>query len=146
MSDEFQDISSRIPDIGSFLTQKIMAQKSGIEGNLPAPGTFDPYNVLIKKKQSETKEVDIKDVQKWPEEDVQQLEKYCQRVGIVGFNSGKMSPIAALSLLKTKFGDYSDVPLEERLPTGYEKMGTQSAYGPNYPYSEATKKKQLLHG
>lgn len=145
MSDTFEDIGSRMPDMASVLAQRI-ASRNAEAGTPPAPGTFDPYQAMLKKKDGETAPIDPTTIQKWPEEDVKKLEDYCQKVGIVGFNSGRMHPIAALAMLKQQFGDYSGTPLEERIPSGYEKMGTKPTYGPNYPYSAAVQKKQILHG
>lgn len=143
MSEDFP----QLPDMGAMLAQRIAAKKADTTGAQPAPGTFDPYQALLKKKQGETAPIDPSTIQKWPEEDVKKLQDYCQKMGIFGFNSGKMHPIAALSMLKQQFReDFSNVPLEECLPQGYEKIGTKSGYGPNYPYSEAIRKKQILHG
>ena len=142
MSEEF----NQLPDIASLLAQRIAARKADANGTVPAPGTFDPYQAMLKKKNQETAPVDPETVQSWPAEDVKQLQDYCQKMGIVGFSSGRMSPIAALAMLKQKFGeDFSNVPLEERVPEGYQKIGTKGSYGPNYPYGEAMKKKQILH-
>jgi hypothetical protein len=143
MSEEFRDMG----DISSMLAARIASRKADVEGAVAPPGTFDPYQALLKKKPSENlaAAIDPSTIQTWPEEDVKKLQDYCQRNGIFGFNSGKMSPIAALAMLKQQVGDYSGVPLEERMPEGYEKAGTKSGYGPNYPYGEAMKRK-LLHG
>ncbi len=52
----------------------------------------------------------------WPADQIQQLEDYCAKMGIVGFSSGRMNPLAALAMLQKQFGkDYSGVPLEERI-------------------------------
>lgn len=72
-------------------------------------------------------------VQTWPEADVKKLEEFCKKMGIVGFNCGNMSPLAALALLKTKLG----IPEEPQQTEGY---------GPNFPYTEAMKKRILLKG
>jgi len=148
MSEEFD----AYPDINNLMAQRL-AQKistNSFQGTspLPPPGTVDPYQLMIKKKQAETEvQADPSTIVKWPSDDIKKLEDYCAKVGIVGFNCGRMHPLAALAMLKDKFGeDYTDVPLNERVPTGYEKVGTPSAYGPNYPYSQAIKKKQILHG
>jgi len=53
----------------------------------------------------------------WPEEEIKVLESFCLKHGIVGFDCGRMSPLAALSLLKSKLG-VIDAPLEERFPYG----------------------------
>ena len=143
MSEEFHEL----PDMASVLAQRIAAKKAEQPGTTPAPGTFDPYQAMLKKKEQETLPIDPSTVQTWPVDDVKKLQDYCQKMGITGFNCGRMHPIAALAMLKQRFGeDFSNTPLEERVPAGYEKMGTKSNYGPNYPYSEAMKKKQILHG
>jgi hypothetical protein len=142
MSEEFP----QMPDMAAVLAQRIAAKKAETTGQ-PAPGTFDPYQAMLDRKAGKPIEQKLPEVQQWPEEDVKTLQDYCTKMGIVGFNSGRMNPIAALAMLKKRFGDdYTGVPLDERLPHGYEKMGTKSQHGPNYPYSEAMKKKQILHG
>lgn len=148
MSEEF----APYPDISNLFAQR-MAEKIAIknaEGGSapPPPGTVDPYQLMIKKKQEETAvEADPNTIVKWPSDDVKKLEDYCAKLGIVGFSCGRMHPVAALAMLKDKYGeDYTDVSLNERVPVGYEKRGTPSGYGPNYPYSEAIKRKQILHG
>jgi len=147
MSDNFEDIGNRMPDIASVLAKRIADKKASETGTTPAAGTFDPYQSMLKKKEGEIAPVDPTSIQKWPEEDLKKLQDYCQKMGVVGFNCGRMHPIAALAMLKRQFGeDFSDVPLEQRVPEGYEKMGTKSSYGPNYPYSQAVQKKQILHG
>jgi hypothetical protein len=35
--------------------------------------------------------------------------------------------------------------MENRIVNGYEKRGTHSGYGANYPYNDAINKKQILH-
>jgi hypothetical protein len=147
MSDTFEDIGNSMPDMASLLAQRLAARKAEESGISSHPGTFDPYQSLVNKRNTGEIPIDPTTIQKWPEDDVRKLQDYCQKMGIVGFNCGRMHPIAALSMLKQRFGDdYSNVPLEERIPSGHQKAGTHSGYGPNYPYSEAMKKKQILHG
>lgn len=138
MSEDFPDISSRIPSMESALVQRLAA-RSGTSAT-PAPGTYDPYQAMLDRKNGKIPEPVIPEAVKWPEADVQRLEDYCKKVGIVGFNCGKMHPIAALAMLKRQFGDFSNTPLEERVPEGYQKLGTRT------PYGETMAKKQLLHG
>ena len=149
MSEEFESINSRLPDLSAALAQRIAARQAEMNGTtLPPTGIIDPYQALLQKKKStELGEVAPINVIKWPEADVKKLQDYCTKMGIVGFNSGRMPPLAALAHLKKQFGDdYTDVPLENRVPEGYEKKGTLSGYGPNYPYTEAMRRKQILHG
>ena len=147
MNEEFEDINSRIPDIGSVIAARIANKKASITGENISRGTVDPYQLMLQKKTDTTTDISPESVIKWPEEDVKKLQDYCSKMGIVGYNSGKTHPLAALALLKKQFGeDYTGVPLESRIPEGYEKRGTISGYGPNFPYSEAMKKKQILHG
>lgn len=141
MSEEFPTL----PGFENLLQQRIIQKAVSANGPLPPAGTTDPYTLMIKRKQGETAPIDATTIQKWPEEDVQELEDYCKRNGIVGVSS-RMNPKLALMQLKQQVGDYNGVPLEERCPLGYEKLGTPNKYGSNYPYSAAIAKKQILHG
>lgn len=146
------DTFRELPDIEQILQQRLAA-KGMVDGSLPPPGTLDPYQVLLARKQAAlrgdpVKQPELQPVQKWPEEDVKALEDYCKRMGVIGFAT-RMNPKIALMQLKQQMGDYSGVPLEERCPIGYEKIGTKNTYDPNYPYGSAAKavnKKQVLHG
>lgn len=142
MSEEFPTL----PGFESLLQQRI-AQKSAAASPLPPPGTVDPYQLMLQRKNGETAPIDPATIQTWPEEDVKALEDYCKRQGIVGFAT-RTNPKLALMQLKRQFGeDYSGVPVEERVPEGYEKLGTKTPqYSSNYPYSEAIRRKQLLLG
>lgn len=145
MSDDFESINSRMPDLGAVIAQRIAA-KQGIAPTPATPSGFDPYQAMLKKKEAETAPIDPATIQRWPEQDVKTLEDYCKRMGIVGFSSGRLPPLVALRHLKDKFGeDFTGVPIEERVPSGYEKMGS-NPHGPNYPYSQPTSRKQILHG
>ena len=139
MSDEFREL----PSIENVLAQRIAAKSS-----LATPkGTVDPYQQMLQKKQATDTGVDPNTIQKWPEADLKKLEEYCQKRGIVGFNPGRMPPLVALAMLKRQLGeDYTDVPLEDRVPEGYEKIVPAPKYSPNFPYSQAMANKQILHG
>ena len=141
MSDEFESLNSRLPDFGSVLA----ARAKGQTGMEPPPGTVDPYKLMLQKKRAmDTGDLDPGTIIRWPEEDTKALQDYCNKMGIYGFNS-KLHPKIVLSQLKKQFGeDFSGVPLEERVPEGYEKIGTK--YSPSLPYSEAMRRKQVLHG
>jgi len=136
-------MSEEYPTMPGFeqMLQHRISQKASAT-NLPPAGTIDPYDLIMRRKRGEA---ELPPVQTWPEEDVKALDAFCQKNGIVGISS-RMNPKLVLMQLKRQVGNYSDVPLEERCPIGYEKVGTVNTYGPNYPYSQAVLKKQILHG
>jgi hypothetical protein len=140
MNDEFESLNSRIPDFASALAARAMTGKTP-----PPPGTFDPYQAIIQKKREAAGEVAPPPVQSWPEEDVQVLKDYCQKMGIFGFNT-KLHPRVVLAQLKRQFGeDFTGVPLDQRVPEGYQKLGEKTTYGPNNTYSQANRR-QVIHG
>lgn len=144
MNDEFESLNSRLPDLGAVLSQRIAAKTGESVG---AVGQVDPYKLMLQKKSGTYKDQELPKPIQWPEEDIQKLQTYCTKMGIVGFNCGRMHPIAALAMLKKQFGeDFSDIPLEERVPSGYQKIGTCSQQGSSYPYVNDINKKQILHG
>ena len=77
----------------------------------------------------------------WPAKDVKALAEFCKKNNISGFDCGRMSPIAALALLKKKLG-WADNPLSERVPFD----GKKSINNPGYPYITMVQKKTLMHG
>lgn len=143
MSDGFEEYPT-LPGFEQMFAQRI-AQKTAANAPLPPPGTVDPYQLMLQRQKGETPASPLPPVQTWPEEDVKALEDYCKRMGIVGFAT-RQNPKLALMQLQKQMGDYSGVPLEERVPEGYEKLGTPNKYGPGYPYGAAVAKKQILHG
>ena len=130
--EEYPDMQhSLIPDFNQVITKRLGYAVSG----------FDPHAIMVKKKEIDGGVVeDTTPKQTWPEKDVKTLEDFCAKHGILGFNCGRMSPIAAMAMLKQKIG-IVDGPLEERMPFGYEKLGK---FNPNYPYTAMVKKKTLL--
>lgn len=138
------------PSIPNFeeLLKKRIAQKTDSNTSLPPPGTVDPYKIMLQRKKEASGEVSMPDpstIQKWPEEDVKELEDFCKRNGIVGVST-RINPKIALMQLKRQIGDYSGVALEDRVPEGYQKINAQSKYNVNYPYFQEKSKKQILHG
>lgn len=132
--EEYPDMQTGvIPDFNQLLTNKVQTLKGG----------FDPHQMMVQKKQIQSGEV-VADTlvpkQTWPEKDVKVLESFCAKHGIMGFNCGRMSPIAAMVMLKQQMG-IVDGPLEERMPFGYEKLGK---FNPNYSYTTMVRKKTLL--
>jgi len=122
-----------IPEFDAMaLLQARLASKGTGPQSTPSKGTIDPYQMMLKRKDANAEEV-LSPVQTWPEADIKRLEEFCLKHGIVGFNCGRMSPAAALALLKGKLGVMDTPPKTE-------------GYGPNYPYTMAMQKKSLLHG
>lgn len=125
MSDEFQEFPTmqsmttmNLPGFEQFFAQKTQVKDS----------SFDPHLLMVKKKLTDAGvTVDNTPKREWPEKDIQALEDFCLKYGIVGFNCGKMSPIAALAMLKQKLGVIE--PTENRVT-----------------YSDAMNKKTLLKG
>lgn len=129
MSDEFESYPEMPVDFSTFVKNKMETKQAVQNGT-----TFDPHKLMVNKKKIEDGEtVDLPEPIKWPEKDMKALNDFCEKYGILGFNCGRMSPIAALAFLKNKMG-IADGPLEERVPYGYTKIG-QSNHKPS-----------LLHG
>lgn len=144
--EEYPDIqTSHVPDFTQLLSKRMA---TAVQPSLPG---FDPHAVMVKKSQIEKGEIPAESsvpTPKWPEKDVQALEDFCKQYGIIGFNTGRMPPTAALAQLKKMMGvDYSNVPLESRIPMGYQKVGTPTNnLSPNYPYQRPSDKRTIISG
>lgn len=131
MSEEFESLNSRIPDFASALMSRVNGQRT------TPVGTFDPYKAILNKKNQTDSGTPPPTVQ-YPEEDVKALADYCTKMGIFGFNT-RLHPRLALAQLKKQFGeDFSGIPLDERIPSGYQKIGTKSQSDPT--------RRQVIHG
>ena len=121
-------------DVMAALHQRLASKATETSSTRAPKGktVIDPYQMMLARKEQNTEEV-LAPIQNWPEADIKTLEDFCRQHGIIGFNCGTMNPLAALALLKQKLG-IVDTPSQ-----------TES-YGPNYPYTEALKKRTLLHG
>lgn len=108
--------TSTLPDFVQLVKQRTNVKE-----------TFDPHQIMVNKKQ----DVPTPTVQ---ETDLETLQNFCNEHGIVGFNCGRMSPIAALSMLKAQMG-IVDGPIEQRVPYGYQKCE-----------SSKNSQKSILHG
>ncbi len=68
---------------------------------------FDPYTMMVSRKDdSETISVDA-----YNSQDIEDVETFCKKYGIVGFNCGRMHPKIALKMLKSKMG----IPLQDNV-------------------------------
>lgn len=114
-----QVTSTNIPSFDTMLAKKIPS---------PTSSEFDPHMLMVKKRLIDSGE-NVSNIpkQSWPEKDIKALEDFCLKYGIIGFNCGKMSPIAALAMLKQKLGVIE--PTENRVT-----------------YSDAMNQKILLKG
>ena len=72
---------------------------------------FDIYNALVKRKK-QGEDTTLPPIQEFPQQDIEELESFCRKYGIIGFNCGRMNPKAALRMLKSRMG----VPIEEATP------------------------------
>jgi hypothetical protein len=98
--------------MGNLQAMMVMRQQSAPVSSISG---FDPYQAMLRRKQSnvDTDTGYINDpVQQYDPKDIQELEEFCQRYGIMGFNFGKMNPKAALRMLKGRMG----VQEEKTLP------------------------------
>jgi len=126
--EEYPDMKHNLlPDFGQIIQKNV------------DKGTFDPHSLMVKKKEINSGEIaDNISVKKWPEKDIKSLEDFCKKHGIVGFDCGLMSPVAALAMIKQRLG-VVDGSLEERVPYGYKKMNINSN-------TTNTNEKVLLNG
>ena len=94
--------------VGNLQAMMSMRQQSAPMSSING---FDPYQAMLRRKQSNVSDESGSintEVQQYDPRDVQELEKFCQQYGIIGFNFGKMNPKAALSMLKKKVGVVSE--------------------------------------
>lgn len=78
---------------------------------------FDIYNALVKRKK-QGEDTTLPPIQEFPQEDIEELESFCRKYGILGFNCGRMNPKAALRMLKSRMG----VPIEEARPSNIKSL------------------------
>jgi len=117
---EFSEYPEMPDNFGQMISQKSLT--------VIKDGTFDPHQLMLKKKLTDSGEsVDLTPKRSWPDQDIKALETFCLKYGIVGFNCGRMSPVAALAMLKQKLGVIE--PTENRVT-----------------YSDVMNKKMLLKG
>ena len=99
--DEWPSIN--VDALGSFANSNVLQSQSTVNS---VNGTFDPYQVMLNRK---NRQIDLMDdnvsvVNHYSDNDVKELEEFCQQYGIFGFNCGEMKPKEALNLLKRKMG------------------------------------------
>ena len=78
---------------------------------------FDIYNALVKRKK-QGEDTTLPPIQEFPQQDINELESFCHKYGIIGFNCGRMNPKSALRMLKSRMG----VPIEESTPTKIKSL------------------------
>ena len=78
----------------------------------------DPiFQSLVRRKQ-QGEDTTLPPIQEFPQQDIEELESFCHKYGIIGFNCGRMNPKAALRMLKSRMG----VPIEEATPTKIKSL------------------------
>jgi hypothetical protein len=91
-------------DMGNLQAMMVMRQQSV---TVPSINGFDPYQSMLRRKQSNVDNdtgYNNDPIQQYDPKDIQELEEFCQKYGIMGFNFGKMNPKSALQMLKNKMG------------------------------------------
>jgi hypothetical protein len=75
---------------------------------------YDPIHALyLRKKQPAEQE--LPKVEPHNKSDVDALQEFCKRHGIIGMNFGHMSPRAALSMLRSRFGETTNFVKKEKV-------------------------------
>jgi len=78
----------------------------------------DPiFQSLVRRKQ-QGEDTTLPPIQEFPQQDINELESFCHKYGIIGFNCGRMNPKAALRMLKSRMG----VPIEEATPAKIKSL------------------------
>ena len=78
----------------------------------------DPiFQSLVRRKQ-QGEDTTLPPIQEFPQQDIEELESFCRKYGIIGFNCGRMNPKAALRMLKSRMG----VPIEEATPAKIKSL------------------------
>ena len=105
------------PTIGMGNLQAMMVMRQQI-APVPASNGFDPYQTMLRRKQTNVQDdtgyIDTP-VQEYDPKDIRALEEFCQKYGIIGFNCGKMSPKAALQMLKKRVGVIDEVVSNKKI-------------------------------
>jgi len=70
----------------------------------------DPIFQSLVLRNQQGEDTNLPPIQEFPQQDINELESFCRKYGIIGFNCGRMHPRAALRMLKMKMG----VPNEEK--------------------------------
>ena len=78
----------------------------------------DPiFQSLVRRKQ-QGEDTNLPPIQEFPQQDINELESFCRKYGIIGFNCGRMNPKSALRMLKSRMG----VPIEEATPAKIKSL------------------------
>lgn len=109
--------TNNLPSFDSFVNRKLsQTEKNNV--------SFDPCKLIQQRNNQESPS--MPEVKEWDVEDVKKLEEFCTKHGILGYNFGRMNPKLALLMLKKQMGVYTDTPMEERVPLGYESMNKKN--------------------
>lgn len=72
-------------------------------GEMPITHNDPIHQMLVRRKQS-GEDTQLPPQESFPQEDIDALEEFCEKYGILGFNFGKIHPRSALNMLKNKMG------------------------------------------
>lgn len=70
----------------------------------------DPIFQSLVRRKKQGEDTTLPPIQQFDQEDIKELESFCRKFNIIGFNCGNMHPKAALRMLKMRLG----VPNEEK--------------------------------
>jgi len=109
--EDYKPTFVKVPDFN-----QVMAQKLNQVPPVATPNNeFDPHKIMVQKKESESNpDANPQPKLSHKEKDIKTLEDFCKQHGIIGFNCGLMSPVAALAILKAKMGIVDPESLEQR--------------------------------
>lgn len=107
-----------IVSMDNLQAMMVMRQQSA---PVPSINTFDPYEAMLRRKQSNVSDESgyiNAEVTQYDPKDIEALEEFCKNHNILGFNFGKMGPKAALQMLKRKVGVVSEQKINKILLRG----------------------------
>lgn len=84
-------------DINQLLLHKLHQKQNNVVPD------FDPHAMLVKRKQ-QIDNGEVPPISQIDADALYELQEFCQKHGIVGFNVGRMNPKAALKMLKARMG------------------------------------------
>ena len=114
------------PFYGQFYSAPLMFTSEWGEGELLQAWNQQDFeylqqnmigHLMMKKKQQQDNP-QLQSTMEYNTDDVYELEEFCRKHNIIGFNCGRMNPKSALRMLKSRMG----VPIEEATPAKIKSL------------------------